>query len=540
MCSALRRPPWPTERVGIVDEMSVDSGSDISVPPTRFAQARGARIAYQIFGEGPPTVVAVPPLAQNIEVAWERPEIRWMLERFGSMSRWVPFDKRGTGASDRRSRVPGIDERVDDLRAVMDDAGIERAYLYGASEGGPTCLLFAVTYPERVDGLIIHGSGAHTCDVELEGDELAQGLDRNRWATSVWGTAESPWIDQFAPSLAGDDGFREWHQRYERLAAGSESLYEMIEISFEVDVRDVLDDVDVPTLVLHRVDDPIVPIAWGREVAQRVRRAEMIELPGADHFPYAGDMSWMDDLERWLTGSVSERSTKLKAQRAPRITTLGGFGVEVGGQPVPTSTWGSRRARQLCKRLVAARGWPVLRDEFFELLWPDETDSRRLGARLSVQLSAVRRVLGGGVIADRQTVALDLDHVSTDLEDLFRAPDDEAIVAAYPAEFLPEDVYEDWSTNVRDEARARFVSAARRLGTAAAERDDHERAAQLARRMIDADRYDETAHRLLVEAHVGAGELGEAARAHESWVAALAELDIAVEPFDAARFGATT
>jgi DNA-binding SARP family transcriptional activator len=345
-------------------------------------------------------------------------------------------------------------------------------------------------------------------------------------------------VDQFAPSLAGDDNFREWFQRYERLSADSESLYEMIEISFGVDVRDVLDDVDVPTLVLHRVDDPIVPIAWGREVARRVRGAEMIELPGADHFPFAGDMSWMDDLERWLTGSVSERSAELKVQRAPRITTLGGFGVEVGGRPVPTSTWGSRRARQLCKRLVAARGWPVVRDELFELLWPDETDTRRLGARLSVQLSAVRRVLGGGVIADRQTVALDLDHVSTDLEDLFRAPDDEAVIAAYPAEFLPEDVYEDWSTSVRDEARARFVSAARRLGTAAADSGDHERAAQLARRLIDADRYDEAAHRLLVEAHISAGEVGEAARAHEAWVSALTDIGIAVERFDAARFGA--
>ncbi len=111
-------------------------------------------------------------------------------------------------------------------------------------------------------------------------------------------------------------------------------------------------------------------------------------------------------------------------------------------------------------------------------------------------------------------------------------------MAAYPAEFLPEDVYEDWSTIVRDEARARFTGAARRLGTAAAERGDHVRAAQLARRMIDADRYDETAHGLLVEAHVGMGELGEAARAHETWVAALAELDI--EPFDASRFGNAT
>ncbi len=515
-------------------------GPDAAVPTTRFAPARRGRIAYQAYGEGPPTVVAVPPLAQNIEVAWEWPEVRWMLQRFGSMGRFVPFDKRGTGASDRRSRVQGIDERVDDLRAVMDDAGIERAFLYGSSEGGPMCLLFAATYPERVDGLIIHGSGPYTLNPDLEGEELEALRERLVWQCDLWGTADSPFVDSFAPSMAGDDEFRRWHQRYERMAADRESLLELMEISLGVDVRDVLDRIDAPTLVLHRVDDPIIPIAWGREVAEGVRGAEMIELPGGDHYAYAGDMSWMDDLERWLTGTVSARSTELKAQRAPRITTLGRFGVEVNGRPVPTSAWGSKRARQLCKRLVAARGWPVTRDELFELLWPDENDTRRLGARLSVQLSAVRRVLDGGIIADRQTVALDLDHVSTDLEDFFGAADNEAIVAAYPGEFLPEDVYEDWSTGVRDEARARFVTAARRLGAAAAGTGDPDRAAELARRLIETDPYDEQAHRLLVEALVGGGAVREAARAHEAWVTALDELGITVEPFEASRFGAVS
>jgi pimeloyl-ACP methyl ester carboxylesterase/DNA-binding SARP family transcriptional activator len=481
-------------------------------------------------------VVAVPPLAQNIEVAWEWPEVRWMLERFGSMSRWVPFDKRGTGASDRRSRVQGIDERVDDLRAVMDDAGIERAFLYGSSEGGPMCLLFAATYPERVEGLILHGTGAYTINPDLEGEELEYVRGRIAWQCDLWGTAESPFVGGFAPSMADDEDFRLWHQRYERLAADRESLLELMHITLGVDVRDVLDDIDVPTLVMHRIDDPIVPIAWGREVAERVRCAEMIELPGRDHFPYAGDMSWMDDLERWLTGTVSERSTALKAQRAPRITTLGRFRVDVGGREVPTSSWGSKRARQLCKRLVVARGWPVMRDELFELLWPDESDTRRLGARLSVQLSAVRRVLGGGIIADRQTVALDLDHVSTDLEQLFRAADDEAVVAAYPGEFLPEDVYEDWSASVRDQARARFVAAARRLGASAAASSDYDRAAEVARRLIETDQYDEEAHRLLVEALVGGGEVREASRAHEAWTAALGEIGITVEPFEVSRF----
>jgi DNA-binding SARP family transcriptional activator len=433
--------------------------------------------------------------------------------------------------------VQGIDERVDDLRAVMDDAGIERSFLYGSSEGGPMCLLFAATYPERVEGLILHGSGAYTMNPDLEGEALETFRERIVWQCNLWGTPESPFVDAFAPSMADIDGYRQWHQRYERLAADRESLQELMEISLGVDVRDVLDRIDVPTLVMHRVDDPIVPIEWGRVVADGVRGAEMLELPGRDHFAYAGDMSWMDDLERWLTGTVSERSTTLKVQRAPRITTLGRFQVVVGGRTVPTASWGSKRARQLLKRLVAARGWPVLRDELFELLWPGESDIRRLGARLSVQLSAVRRVLGGGIIADRQTVALDLDHVSTDLEDLYRADDDEAVVAAYPGEFLPEDVYEDWSRGVRDEARARFVTAARRLGAAAAGRGDHDRAAELARRLIDTDPYDEAAHRMLVEALVGGGEVREAARAHEAWVAALEEIGVTVEPFDTSRFG---
>ena len=133
---------------------TVDGTAVSTIPPVRFAQARGARLAYQDFGDGPATVVAVPPLAQNVEAAWEWPELRSMLERFATFSRWVCFDKRGTGASDRRVRVPGIDERVDDFRAVMDAAAIDRAFLYGASEGGPMALLFALTYPERVESLV--------------------------------------------------------------------------------------------------------------------------------------------------------------------------------------------------------------------------------------------------------------------------------------------------------------------------------------------------------------------------------------------------
>jgi DNA-binding SARP family transcriptional activator len=215
-----------------------------------------------------------------------------------------------------------------------------------------------------------------------------------------------------------------------------------------------------------------------------------------------------------------------------RVVTLGGFGVEVGGEQVDVAAWGSRHARQVCKRLVAARGWPVTREELIDQLWPDEDDLRRLGARLSVQLSAVRRVLGRGVVADRETVRLDVDEVSTDLEDFYKAIDDAAIVAAYGGEFLPEDRYEDWAGPPRDEARTRFVTASRRLARQERERGQPLRAVEVARGILEADRYDDDAHCLVVEALLEAGESGEARRAHEAWAAAMAEIDAVVEPFE--------
>lgn len=494
------------------------------VPPIHFAQARGARIAYQDYGSGP-TVVAVPPMAQNIEAAWEWPATRTMMETFGTFSRWIQFDKRGTGASDRRSQAPGIDERVHDLEAVMDAAGVERCFLYGASEGGPMCLLFAATYPDRVDGIILHGSGASTVRHGLTLDDplVREAIDRQ---SSTWGTPDSRMVDGFAPSVADDDEFREWHMRYQRIAADSQSLKEMIEISFGIDVSDVLPAVEAPVLLLHRTGDLIVPIENARETAARLPSAELIEYEGADHFSFVGDQGWMDDLERFVTGTVTERRPERRARAT--IQTLGRFSVTVDGDEVPTAAWGSRRSRQLCKRLVSARGWPVTRDALFEQLWPDETDTGKLGARLSVQLSAVRRVLGGGVIADRETVSLDRDAVHTDLEAFFAADDNRTIVDLYAGDFLPEDVYDDWSAGVRDEARRRFVTAATELAEAS---DDPTEAVVLAYRVLEADDYDERAHRLLVRALLELERVGEARRAHGRWVSAMAELGIDVPPF---------
>ncbi len=298
--------------------MSAPDRSD--VPPIRFAPARGGRLAYQVFGlDGPPTIVAIPPMAQNIELAWEWPAVRAMMNRFGSFCRYVPFDKRGTGCSDRSSRVADIDERVDDLRAVMDHAGIGSAHLFGASEGGPMTLLFAATYPERVESIILSGSFAHGIPTDEGEEAAAQRLERRDAFVNGWGTPDSVVVDIFAPSLAGDQAFRDWHQRYERYAASSDSLRDLLELTVGLDVREVLPTLNIPTLILHRTGDQAVPVERSREMSELIPGAVLIERPGKDHFDYVGDMdAWMDEIERFVTGTVQARSiSSIQASISP-------------------------------------------------------------------------------------------------------------------------------------------------------------------------------------------------------------------------------
>lgn len=502
-----------------------------NVPQIEFAQARGARLAYQTWGSGDAVIVAIPPLAQNIEVAWEWPQIREMLERFGRFSRCVHYDKRGTGASDRRPAIAGVDERVDSLRSVMDAAEVEAAHFFVQSDGGPIAILFAATYPHRVESLIFNGSYASFAPGWPEDERIA----RRERMVNEWGTPNSRMVDFFAPSLASNQEFRDWHQRYERHAASADSLRELLDVSAETDVREVLTELDVPTLVIHRRGDRIVPIELGRELARSIPGATLLELDGDNHYAFVGDFDeWMPHIEKFVTGTVTPRAAPATRSERVRIVTLGGFEVERNGDRVPTAEWGSRMARDVCKRLVAARGWPVNREELIDMLWPDESNLRLLGARLSVQLSAVRRVLGGGVIADRQSVRIDLDSVATDLEDFYLASDDAAIVAAYAGDFLPENRYDDWTTGVRDEARARYIAAARRAAEREAEAENHEQAVVMARKIVAIDPYDDHAHQLIVEQLTAAGEIGAARDAHQSWSTAMSELGIDVNSFDAA------
>ena len=504
--------------------------SDRAVPDTRFALTpSGSSIAYQSIGDGDVTIVSVPPMAQNIEMAWEWPAIRRMFEGFATFSRFVAFDKRGTGMSNRSLDIPRLDERVDELSAVLDHAGIDRAYLMGTSEGGPMTLMFAATYPDRVQGVILESSSARLApraQHETEGAPSNGGESWRERFVAGWGTPESITVDVFAPSLAGDSEFQRWHQRYERNAASRDAIGVLVDRAGEMDARGVLHRVECPVLILHRVGDRVVPIDDARDTFGLLRshgvEVELVEMPGEDHFLYATDLAFaLGAIERFTTGRVSKRTLTWRKYRA-EIITMGRFDVVVDGTSVPTSAWGSKRARTLLKRLVVARGWPVIRDELIELLWPDGDVADRLGARLSVQLSAVRRILRGGVIADRSSIRLDLEHIDVDIERWFARTDDTAIVAGHDGEFLPEDRYEDWSGPLRNEIRARFGIAARRLAEVSSATD----AIELWRRVLAQDSYDEGAHRSLVATLRTEGRLSEARTAYQTYVAAMDDLGV--------------
>ncbi|HUO49843.1 MAG TPA: alpha/beta fold hydrolase, partial [Acidimicrobiales bacterium] len=266
----------------------------MQVPATEYARSGDVHIAYQTFGEGPP-FVGVPPFVQNVEEMWSDPSGRYpaFLGALGRFCRVTHFDKRGTGLSDR---VPGsvpLDERMDDMRAVMDAAGIERAYVGGISEGGPLAMLFAATYPERVEGLLLCGSAARF----TAGDGYPHGPLPEVFEAFVqalvenWATPDSLLAPLFMPSLMGHAEFRRWMSRYERACASPGAVREILQFVSAIDVCDVLPTLRVPTLVLHRTSDLVAPVEHGRYLAEHIAGARLVELEGTDHVPWAPDES---------------------------------------------------------------------------------------------------------------------------------------------------------------------------------------------------------------------------------------------------------
>jgi pimeloyl-ACP methyl ester carboxylesterase len=274
-----------------------------TVPTVKYAKSGDVSIAYLVAGDAGPDLVFVPGWASNVEYLWNEPLNAPWLGRLASFSRLIMLDRRGTGLSDRVGGLPSVEERMDDVRAVMDAVGSKRAVLFALSEGGPMCITFAATYPERTSALILCGSFARL----LRADDYPEGIAPEAFepfekrVAERWGTGDS--LRAFAPSVAQDEVARAAWARLERLSVSPAGISGLLRIAVATDVRHILPVVRVPTLVVHREGDRPVPIALGRYIAERIPGARLVALPGADHALVAGSAeAVLDEVEEFVTG----------------------------------------------------------------------------------------------------------------------------------------------------------------------------------------------------------------------------------------------
>jgi len=276
-------------------------------PPTRYARAGDTSIAYQVVGDGPIDLVLVLGFATHLELQWEAPPLVRFLERLASFSRLIVFDKRGSGLSDPVSEVPTLEQRIDDVRAVMDAAGSERAAFLGISEGGPMSVLFAATHPERATALVLYGAMGRTTEApDYPWASPAEALLESaaEFIAPYWGRDATGTVELFAPSLARDPEVVDWSARMERSAASPAMVQRIFEMFLDIDVRAVLPTIHVPTLVVHRRGDRVVNWRAGRELAAQIPGARYVELEGIDHLPWAGDAeAVLGEVEEFLTGA---------------------------------------------------------------------------------------------------------------------------------------------------------------------------------------------------------------------------------------------
>jgi class 3 adenylate cyclase len=275
-------------------------------PQTRYAYNDGVAIAYQVVGSVGPDLLFVPGSVTHLEHHWEEPRVRRFLTRLAGFSRLIMMDPRGLGLSDRLTEPPTMQERVGDLLAVLDAAESEHATLFGNADTGPPCIAAVVEHPERARGLILCGTYARA----EWSEDYPYGWKEEDWASFVeyvkndWGTVER--MDRQAPSLEGDEAFRQWFTTLARLGASPRAIVLLGEMTKATDVRSLLPRVSVPTLVMHRVGDRINEVESGRYVAERIPGARWVELPGEDFVLWAGDTdAILDEIEEFLTGERS-------------------------------------------------------------------------------------------------------------------------------------------------------------------------------------------------------------------------------------------
>jgi pimeloyl-ACP methyl ester carboxylesterase len=289
--------------VDVANAAPPEASPRVPVPQTRYARSGEVNIAYQVVGDGPIDLVFVMGWVSHLEMFWAEPSFARFLGRLSGISRLILFDKRGTGLSDRVavSQLPSLEQRMDDVRAVMAAAGSRRAMLMGVSEGGPLTALFAATCPDVVAGIIMIGAYARRLwaadypwgPTAEQRDEFIGALERE------WGGPFG--VEERAPSRSADPDFRQWWATYLRMGASPGAAAALTRMNAEVDIRHVLPTVRVPALVIHRRGDRCLRIEEGRFLAEKIPGARMVELPGDDHLPFVGDQeSILGAVERFI------------------------------------------------------------------------------------------------------------------------------------------------------------------------------------------------------------------------------------------------
>ena len=276
--------------------------SEIALPETRYALSGDVNIAYQVMGAGPVDIIMVPGVVSHIEFTHETDGYTAFLRRLSTFARVVTFDKRGQGLSDRVSGAPSLEQRMDDLRAIMEAIGSQHAVIIGFSEGCAMSALFAATYPERVSRLVLFGG--FSIPTMLTEEKIAQRV-------KLWGTGAM--IKTARPSQAMNPDTVALFAKFERLSASPGAIKAISLLNAQIDVRSILPTIQVPTLVLHRRGDVQVPIELGRDLAARIPNAKFIEYAGDDHlFWYGETESLLGDIEEFVTGHRDGSSVDLE------------------------------------------------------------------------------------------------------------------------------------------------------------------------------------------------------------------------------------
>jgi class 3 adenylate cyclase len=311
---------------------------------TRYAKsADGTNIAFQVHGEGPLDLVFVPGFVSHAELIWEEPAIAGFMRRLASFSRLVTYDKRDQGLSDRLGRAPTLEQSMDDLQAVLEAAGCDRAAIFGISEGGPMSALFAATHPDRVSSLVLYGTYARM----LEAPDYPFGISAGR-LEALTERVEREWggpvgVDLWAPSEVGSPEFERWWGRLLRQGTSPSGAIELMNLYREIDVRGALPAIGVPVLVLHRSGDRMIPVAQAGYLAERIDGARLVELDGVDHLAFVGDRAaLLDEVEEFLVGS--RRAHGVDRALATVLFT------DIVGSTETASRLGDRRWRDLLER----------------------------------------------------------------------------------------------------------------------------------------------------------------------------------------------